>query len=758
MTAPAAGHDISALPRETPERGAARLPYAVAVSLGAFLLFMIQPLMGRRILPVFGGSSAVWIVCLLFFQSLLMVGYGYAFVVSSRVAPRRQGRVHLLVLTFAAVVLLFPADPLASLSDSLPPVLRILILLFVSIGLPYIALAATAPLMQEWFNRIHGGPHPYRWYALSNAAALTALITYPVLIEPALSLSAQKWCWTGGFLVYAAAVAWCAAGIGNTNAAASPPPDLRAPGARPALRRVALWTALAAAGSVMLLATTNQITQEVASVPLLWMLPLIIYLITFIICFDRERWYDRRVFGPFLAATMTVAVSVLARQTAPYFWIQLVVYLATLFAGCMVCHGELVRLRPDPRYLTGFYMALSIGGALGGLLVGLVAPMVFSGFWEFQVALAGCCWIGALAALSDRRWRGDRRLMWGRLGVGAALVALSVALGLQVEVARSGAVFRERSFYGVLRVVEVHDALGARRSLVSGRTLHGRQFLQSDRRRLATTYYAPATGVGLAINNHPHRLAPSVAADNSFSVGVVGLGVGTLAAYGRPGDRITFYELDPNDIDIANRYFTFLGDSPASVRVIVGDARLQMERELAAGNADRFDVLVVDAFTGDAVPVHLLTAECMATYLRRLKPDGLIAIHVSNRSLDLGRVVRGLARLFKLRVALVSTPSDPATASTSANWMILGAPGHSIFQEGPVATANGDWPYGWVTPAFAAERLRISEAEVENRVRAGAIPVGKDRSGQRLVRIEVEDSPVIWTDDRSGIWEVLRLK
>jgi SAM-dependent methyltransferase len=318
-------------------------------------------------------------------------------------------------------------------------------------------------------------------------------------------------------------------------------------------------------------------------------------------------------------------------------------------------------------------------------------------------------------------------------------------------VARSGALFRERSFYGVLQVVEVDDALGARRSLVSGRTLHGRQFLQTDRRTTATAYYAPTTGVGLAINNHPQRLHPN------FSVGVVGLGVGTLAAYGRPGDRFTFYELDPNVVAVAKRYFTFLSDSRADVRVVVGDARLQMEHELVAGNAERFDMLVVDAFTGDAVPVHLLTAECMATYLRRLKPDGLIAFHISNRSLDLGRVVRGLAQQFRLQVALVNSPPDPATAASSAIWMILGPAGHPIFRQNQVAAATGDWPYGWVTPAFAAERLRITEAEVENRVRAGAIPVGRDRTGQRLVRIEVEDPAVSWTDDRSGIWEILRL-
>jgi len=509
-----------------------------------------------------------------------------------------------------------------------------------------------------------------------------------------------------------------------------------------------LWTALAAAGSVMLLSTTNQLTQEVASVPLLWMLPLITYLLTFVICFDKESWYDRRVFGPLLAVSATVAVIVLSRSPSPSLMVQLVVYLAVLFTTCMVCHGELVRRRPEPRHLTAFFMAMSIGGAVAGLFVAVLAPVIFVGFWEFQVVLAACCWVGALAM-------GSRTPALGRWGMYAGAGALSIALGLQVADARSGAVFQERSFYGVLRVVDGRDALGARRSLVSGRTLHGRQYLDPGRGALTTAYYGPGSGVALAILNHARRPGPG---NDPFRVGVVGLGVGTLAAYGRAGDQFTFYELDPNVVDIARRYFSFLSDTKATVRVVVGDARMQMERELVAGGAERFDVLVVDAFTGDAVPVHLLTEECMVTYLRRLNRGGLVAIHVSNRSLDLDRVVRGLAARFGMRIARVSTPADPAAGTSGADWAILGAPGNSIFRNPAVAEATGDWPFGWVTPAFAAERLHISEGEVESRVGAGTLTVGHDRTGQRLVRIEVEGPAVTWTDDQSSIWEVFRLR
>lgn len=651
--------------------------YAVTVLLSSFLLFQLQPLIGRYLLPWFGGSPAVWTTCLLFFQTVLFGGYLYAHGLS-RLSPGRQRRLHTALLAAAVGLLVLfalcfgtPLAPPAALrpEGSGGPALRILLLLGLTVGLPYFLLSSTGPLLQSWAARLPEPERVWRLFALSNLGSLLALLTYPFVFEPALPLGIQAWGWSALFVLFAAVAAGAASRHGGSS------PALRSaetadPGPPPPAGDRFFWLALSACGSILLMATTNQMCQEIAVIPFLWVLPLSLYLLTFILCFEAPRFPWRPVgsilFGLSLAPVLYVLQNA-TRVTAP---LQVAAFGLTLFAGCLVCHEALYRLRPSPARLTGFYLAVAAGGALGGAFVGIVAPLAFDGYWEYPAGLLLC---GALLlVLLGRRTAvpGANSLLLRATSATAWLLVALLLAGHAIESSR-GAVVLSRNFYGVLRVRDElpGDAEWRMRSLTHGRIQHGFQYLAPHRRRQPTTYYGEESGVGRALRAHPRR-----ASGEGLRIGVVGLGVGTLAAYTRPGDAIRFYEINPDVVALSrgeDPRFTFLSDARGAVEIVDGDARLSLERELARGAPQRFDVLVLDAFSSDAIPVHLLTSEAFSTYLRHLRDeDAILAVHTSNRHIRLGPVLREVARRWGL--AAVESDTDPGGAAYSRSvWVLM---------------------------------------------------------------------------------------
>ena len=720
--------------------------FGFTIFLSAFLLFWVQLLLGKYILPWFGGTPAVWTTCMLFFQVGLLGGYTYAHLITSRLQRRAQGLLHaglilvcVLLLVWLTTIWGSPITPGANWKPRTAdqPVWDIIVLLSASVGLPYFVLSATGPLLQAWFARTHLDRSPYRLYALSNFGSFLALLSYPFLLEPSLTLKTQAHLWWWAYLCFAAACGYCALRVGSAEAQAASTTlgdedALRQTTKRPRTALYGLWISLAACASVIFLATTNQICQDIGVVPLLWVLPLSLYLLSFIICFEKERWYSRRWFHPLLGAAIFGACFVLYDGAAGSIFVQIAIYSFVLFVCCMVCHGELVRSKPHPRYLTSFYLTVAAGGALGGVVVTLLAPHLFKGFWEYQLGLWLCVLLTLLVVVRDR----DSWLYQSRLGSPVVVVAVASLLPEAASLSRTAqtgktlvhlpllmamillvyvflnrnrtgnekarrqaapvycigawlllgtvllgsitahtrtAVALWRNFYGTLGVFSQNpdDPERAAYVLKHGRVTHGMQFRAADKSRLPTSYYGPASGIGLAILRNPQRSGPEGA--RALRIGGVGLGAGTIAAYGEPGDLIRFYEINPEVIRIATSgtYFTYLKDCQAQVEVIPGDARLSMERELDRGEPQKFDVLAIDAFSGDAIPVHLLTEEAFQIYLKHLSgPQAIIAIHITNTYLDLRPVVLKLANRFGLRSAWINSYGNGETVSTSS-WMLL---------------------------------------------------------------------------------------
>lgn len=873
--------------------------YALTAFLSAFLLFQVQPLIAKSILPWFGGGSSVWTTCMLFFQVLLLGGYTYAHLLSVKLSLRRQGLVHLLLVIVSLALL--PITPSQQLKptggDS--PVGGILLLLLATVGGPYFVLSSTGPLMQRWFSRLFAGRSPYRLYALSNVGSLLALLSYPFLVEPVLRLHEQVWIWSVMYAVFAALAVWCAIQVmhldeeplaGPTPTAETEFNDARTI-ARPGLGRMLLWLGLAAMGSTMLLATTNQMCIDVAVVPFLWVLPLGLYLLSFVICFDNPRWYDRRVFGLLLVLAAAAACWQLNQELDTSIPGLVCIYSVVMFACCMTCHGELVQLRPDPRHLTLFYLLVSAGGAFGGVFVAVVSPAVFTGFWEYHFALAGACgvtliawyvarprqggaslvvWAGALISAiqvwlvielvyrkqAESFTQGDASLLFGVIGVMhligwavtadrersprtvtvvwtavtigqlawviglnqtrfagsitisqyavlgvSSIVVASLGLlvtwtiekrmseatirwiliaGLQVLLAAgvfwlqhngtistatcgkllggylglyvlgqwlsrrksvpfvecrawflaptatawgllvmalhhltiedsSDFIYKSRNFYGVLSVAVYDDVNGEYHSLMHGQIEHGNQYTDDYWKTQPTTYYGQGSGVDLAISLHPRRRAADTL-EKSLHVGIVGLGAGTIAAYGNLGDTFRFYEINRDVIDISDQYFSYRSDSPATTEVVMGDARINLDRELAKGGSQQFDVLAVDAFSSDAIPLHLLTRECADLFRRHLKDDGLLLLHISNRYLDLNPITLALADHLGWKAVRIDADDDDELGIYGSTWIII--------------TANEEF---------------LAESEVQRT----HSPWDEDQA------------KLLWTDDYASLWQVI---
>jgi spermidine synthase len=651
--------------------------YIAAIFLSSSLLFLVEPMAGKRLLPLLGGSSAVWITCLVFFQTTLLLGYLCAHAIATRLSRRAQLVAYgfLLALSLAQVFATLNPHPHAS---TVRPVFSVLWVLTMLIGLPFLALSATNPLLQSWYahGRTEHAPSapPYRLFALSNFGSLLALLAYPVMVEPNFSLRAQTLAWSVGFLLFVVVCGVIIAGRRKVPEVEthSPPavsgaastPSQAGTAAAPSLISEAvptpgdrtLWLLMAACGSLLLSAVTSHLSQNIAAIPLLWILPLTIYLLTFVLAFNGEKFYSRRMMlGLLPSALGGVAYLIVDTTTDVPIIISIPLFCLTLFIGAFFCHGELYRRRPSPRYITQFYLLIAAGGALGSMFVGVLSPLIFRGSYEMAWSLV---YTAALAAVLLWRVHPVWRIFWP-----AATIGLLVVVVLQERADRENAIVQVRSFYGTLRVTEEStEEAGIYRTLIHGTIQHGTQFLASEElRRLPTTYYSRDSGVGLALDNCCKGRARRVAD--------IGLGTGTLAAYGEPGDVFRFYEIDPRVEIIAKNVFTYLRESRAKIEIVQGDARLSLEAE----PPEKYDVIAVDAFSGDAIPVHLLTAEAIKLYQHHLAPGGIIAVHISNQYLNLAPVVQEQADHAGLKAVMVSTEDDDDTGAFSSDWVLVTA-------------------------------------------------------------------------------------
>jgi hypothetical protein len=764
--------------------------FAATVFISAFLLFQIQPMVGKYILPWFGSAPGVWSSSLMFFQLVLLAGYAYAHLLVSRLERRQQAILHGILLALALLVLpITPEEALKPIGTENPSV-RILLILSLSVGAPFFLLAATAPLLQRWFAYLYPAQSPYRLYALSNFGSLLALLSYPFIIEGLIRLQTQTWIWSFGFVVFAVLCVAC--GLQLSRLQTGIKQNSRAKETQTAegqqskvsaktnvgIHCILTWLSLSACGSGLLMAITNQMSIDIASVPFLWVLSLSLYLLTFILCFESSRWYFSPLFALLLPVALINSLRLLYGAEEMGIVDQVLGYSLTLFVCCMCCHGELARLRPDPERLTFFFLIVSLGGALGGMFVAILAPTIFSGFYEFHIlliasymlmvyvqlnqlfgtrdvsvtnrilVLSGLCWattliiivigsyysflpttwhinnLGAgiianftswqssmaralpisigLLFLSLEIWRrmqGATAIDWwssnrsaARLGVSAVLtlglVSLVGALNWQIQSAGDRVIEQDRNFYGVLSLQG--RGIGAqwnRLALNNGRIRHGEQ--HQLYKSWPTTYFGPETGIGVAIKNHPNR-------DNvnrQFRVGVVGLGAGTLATYANarinsgesndsyvvPQERVNpdyfrFYELNPMVTQWARQHFTFLQDAHergANIDVFEGDARIVMEQQIGLGEEQQFDVLAIDAFSSDAIPIHLLTIESMQIYLAHLNEEGILAFHVTNRNVDLIPIVVSLARAIGLEAIHIENYADASHFVDSTDWILL---------------------------------------------------------------------------------------
>lgn len=646
-----------------PKDRASRTPlYAVTVIVGACLLFLVQPLIAKIILPWFGGTSAVWSASLVFFQACVLGGYSYAHWLTTHISPKRQSLIHGALLIVSCLMMpILPAEALRPEGTG-DPALQILLLLTVTVGLPSLMLSATSPLLQVWYMRGTGSEPPYWLFAWSNAGSLLALLSFPLLLEPAFTSRTLAFGWSGLFVAFAAllvGLAYQNSKQADASAVESEAPATQVAAPAPTLWRMALWLLLSACASALLVTVSANLSANVAPIPLLWVVPLALYLLTFILAFGNHRIYHPSRFFPLVALSIG-GLAYLYTQRLANWPIQYVVpaYLASLFVICMACHGEVVMRRPAGPYLTRFYLLISLGGVLGGAFVGLIAPNIFDTYIELPLLLV---LIAELYVMLQWYRRGSRRTLW----VVRVVMVLGV-LTLMGELLRSELLDRrksvlvQRNFYGTLAVQDDPPSYElARRYLIHGTISHGYQYVHEELRRLPSSYFSQHSGVGLALT--------TLQSDGPVRMGVVGLGVGVMSGYVRSGDYARLYEINPAVVDIADSHFTFLPTArqTGDVEVLLGDARLTLESQAPQA----FDLLAIDAFSSDAIPTHLLTQEAFELYFKHLKPDGVLAVHISNRYIDLVPVCARSAQHVNRPARVVRSISD-GTYDTSI-WVLV---------------------------------------------------------------------------------------
>lgn len=708
--------------------------FGSAILASAFLLFVVQPMVGKRILPWFGGAAGVWILCLAFYQTTLFVGYAYAHLLTRFAPPRGQFLIHLVVsLAAISVMPALPGDSWRP-SGAVNPRSDILLMLTANVALPFMLLASTGPLVQTWFARRFPGRSPYPLYAVSNIGAFAALLAYPFILEPWFTLSATSLIWTSAFIATVVVILACARLAWRAGIDAEKGPGKVSEFDERLTRRsdVFLWVGLSACAVLLLMGITNTLCLDIASVPFLWVLPLATYLLSFILCFAAERFYRPVAYSlpTVIAFALTLGASTAKDRLGwpipdllDSVFVQVPSYCALLFGACMLLHGELYTRRPAPHSLTLFYLCLSAGGALGGLFVGLAAPVLFNDYYELRLGL----WLSLALFMASRLLRGhagDWKMLNRKTRLAAPVVLLIAAVLLwPARIQAPGQIYKERNFYGVLRVTETGDGRARQRRLASGSTLHGLQFLNEGDRRLPTTYYGRATGIGMLLGSRE--------GERSMRMGLIGLGVGTLASYGREGDALRYYEIDPGVVRIArdSQLFSFLSQSRAEVEIVLGDARLAIADEADRNEEQAFHLLVIDAFSSNAIPVHLLTVEAFRHYLAAMSPSGVLAVHVSNWHFDLVPLVARLGHEVNLHSLLVRTNIALRYQSQAAVWVFLSLDEQSL--------------------AALTERIRSSVADLR-------LP-GTHAAIRQLPAASFEDAP-LWSDDYSNLFGALNAR
>ena len=647
------------------------MQYFFSVFVSAFLVFLIQPIISKTILPWFGGGASVWTTCMLFFQFFLLLGYLYAYALTKILAVKSQIVVHLAFLILSLLLLPNSIADIQNIQITGTPTWGVLKVLFFGLGFPYLILSANTPLLQQWFTSETNGAQPYRLYAISNVGSFLALISYPVLIEPFMSLDWQIKLWAIIYWLFVLLVGWIFFIVVKQNNNDRPivPGQLINP--KVGFFRLILWFMLSALGVILLVSTTNALTQNVPPVPFLWLAPLAIYLLTYVVAFSNLGIYVRNIWLPFFMLLSFVALLIYFIGGQFDIITQLLIYLLILLCGCMICHGELNSLKPKLGNTTLFYLVLSAGGVFGSFLVSFVAKDLFDEFLEFPLAIfsvlplaTASLWLkkqnelatakSSMAALNDQ---------FSKLALGSAVVALVWLLAFtklnnqyqQYDIAKA------RNFYGILSVKDITQGKVNERRLIDGTTSHGSQSLPVSTSAVPMSYYRPGTGVQLVIEE--------LSGDNELQVGIIGLGVGALAAYGQPGDHYTFYELNPLVSDFATRYFSYLDSTKAELEVKLGDARVTLQKELDLGQKNAFDLLVIDAFSGDLIPTHLMTYEAFLLYQQHIKTQGVMALHISNRHLSLLPVILHHSSSLNMQVMLFETPGGGN--EHDAQWVVL---------------------------------------------------------------------------------------
>jgi SAM-dependent methyltransferase len=717
-----------------------RYLFVLVTLVGSFLLFLVQPMTARMALPLLGGAPNVWNSAMVVFQALLLGGYAYAHWLA-RLPFRRQAAIHLALLALSALML-----PIGLADIPLPTagweVLWVPALFALTIGPVFLLMAAQAPLMQRWFGAAPDVGNPYALYAASNLGSFAGLLAYPLWLEPTMSLGEQSRLWTTGYLLLIVLIvlaAWSRWNVGASASELAPPDDVELPTSK----RLWLWLALAAVPSGLMLSTTSLLTTDLMAMPLLWVIPLGLYLLSFSVAFtERSDWTDILTrWAPILLLSGGSLAMVSGGQANPATAIAMV---GLLFVLSVALHGRLYASRPDARHLTLFYLVVAAGGALGGVFAALIAPAIFDWVYEHPILLVGAAFLLPQRALVPRLgefWRmGNRRkaaaaamllvaavltvalaksaersdgsnvlvlvcvmtllgvsVIGMRLAFAAVVVLLMVGNGGVSTLRASMQGDRTRSYFGIYSVEEV--AGGKLRQLSHGTTVHGRQWLEPSQRDEPTTYYGRTAGVGIALANAPANA----------SIGIVGLGAGTLACYRKAGQDWTFFEIDPQVLAYSrDGTFSFVRDCAPQARVVIGDARLK----LAAVPDGRFDVLAIDAFSSDSIPLHLMTEEAFATYRRVLKPGGLLLVHISNRFVDLGPMVAALAR--------------------ASGW-------HGRIRSDLEVQGEGATPSVWI--ALARTERRIAELESASALPWAELPPPARRA---------------WTDDNASVLPLIR--
>ena len=667
--------------------------YAITIFLSAFLLFQVQPLIAKIILPWFGGSAAVWAAALLFFQLSLLAGYAYAHALIKLTKARTQLLIHGTLLVVSCALL--PIMPNVSWKPTAigDPTLRILELLAATIGLPYFLLSSTSPLLQAWYVRRTGSSVPYRLFSLSNFGSFLALLSFPFVVEPNLASRQQAYFWSAGFVAFAA-LCLITAWVSREAASGEPTPVTASPaiheksGERPTGQQLLLWVSLAACASTLLVSITNHMSQNIAPIPLLWVVPLAIYLLTFILAFESDKIYQRWIFLPWVAPALGwMAYALYAGEGNFHIKYSIPIFCIGLFICCMLCHGELAMRKPAPQYLTLFYLMVSVGGAVGGIFVAIIAPRVFDSYLELPIGLVAC---GVLAVIVLFNLELGPIPLWSlRIGLAIGVGLLAGYLVRKELEDRKGYHLFARNFYGELRIRD--DDVGqeyALRNLLHGTINHGSQRLNEEHRYEVNSYYAPTSGIG--------RTMQAKQALGPIRYGVVGMGAGVMTGYCRAGDYVRVYEINPLVKSLSERgEFTFFSHCAGDKEVLMGDARLTMEKQ----DPPNYDVLVIDAFSSDAIPVHLLTKEVMQLYFKLLKPDGVLAVHISNRYLDLAPVCERGAEFVGKKATVVADDASDNTFANSTTWVLITAPDNNVFQSPSFEGSN-------MYPATAAATFR----------------------------------------------------